>query len=194
MATGNLNPLVLYFAPLSAPPSIYDVVTIQGQVCPGTVTLSGFKRKWNWDKKQGKGSQGTTPTQVGKPAVTGDLTFWLWSGDHFAAWETFRPLFLYDATRASVQAVSVFHPALSDLGINSLVCESLSPILHVGNNLYSCVAEMAEFIPPPKAAAVSTPTTSKTGQGAGTGAQTPPAPTDPQQVKIAQLYAQLVAP
>lgn len=193
MSSGTLNPLADYSPPILANPNRWDIVVIGGNICPGYVEISGFERKWNWDTKTGKGAQGTTNTYTGKPAVEGELTFYLWTGLHFLQWEQFRPLFKYDPTKKTTQAIDIFHPSLADLDIKSVVCQSVGPIKHVGNNLYACHVKLIEYVPPPKAAAVATPTGSKTGAGAG-ASSTAPAPTDPLQIKIQQLYSEFQKP
>lgn len=193
MASGANNPLSGYNPPSFQLPDPWDVVQISGQICPGYCTIEGFERKWNWDVKNGKGAQGTTKSYVAKPDVTGRFTFYVWTGQQFTQWEQFRPLFLYDPTKKNIQSVDVLHPSLQDLGITSLVCNSLSPLKHTGHGLFTCVAEMGEFTIPPKAAAVATPTGSNSTTKPPVNPQAP-APTDPQQIKIAQLSHELGVP
>jgi hypothetical protein len=194
VSTGTTNPLSGYNPPAFGAPSTFDVITVAGQTCPGICVLSGFKRKWKMDKKKGKGANGVDLTQTGKDVLTGTITFYVWTALQLVLWEGFRPLFKYDTTKQQMQAVTVFHPALADLDISALVCESLSPMLHVGKGLYSCEADMVEWSPPPKAAAVSTPTQAKAGGSGPTINPAAPAPTDPQQIKIAALLKQLGTP
>ena len=193
MASGALNPVSDYNPPQFVVPTRWDVVKISGVTCPGYCEISGFDRGWGWDVKSGKGAQGTTPTYTSKQECEGDVTFYLWTGAHFVAWETFRPLFLYDPTKTTtLQAVSIFHPSLADLGIKSVVTRKLSPIRHLGENLYSVVAKLLAYEPPPKDSAVATPTSATTGSGVNT--KPPPAPTDPLQQKVAQLFSQFQQP
>lgn len=195
MSSGALNPIADYNPPVVANPNRWDVVTIAGQTCPGYCEIAGFERKWKWDKKTGKGAQGTTCTYTGKPAVEGELIFFLWTGLHFVQWEIFRPLFQYDPTKQQTQAIDIFHPSLADLNIKAVVIESISPIRHIGHNLYECRVKASEYVPPPKAAAVATPAGAKAAAGAGSGSNpAAPSPTDPLQIKIQQLYNQFVQP
>lgn len=191
MASGSENPLSDYNPPISANPNTWDVVKIAGQQCPGYCELSGFERKWKWDRKKGKGAQGATSTYTGVEPVEGEIIFYLWSGLHFQEWESFRSLFKYDPTKqpslTGTQAVDIYHASLADIGIKSVVCESISPIRHVGSNLFECRVKLLEYIPAPKASAVATPSGAKSGIITGVNASTP-APTDPLQLKIQQLY------
>jgi hypothetical protein len=191
MASGALNPLANYNPPLTNTPDAWDVCQIEGTTCPGHCEIRGFDRKWNWDKKTGKGAQGTRSTYTGKPAVEGEIEFFLYTGQHFAQWEKFRPLFKYNPTKTSTQAVHVDHPSLADIDVTALVCESIAPIRHLGLNYFSCIVKFSEFVPPPPAAAVATPTTAATGKGAGASAGgTLPSPLDPLQARVAALTKQ----
>ncbi len=193
MTTGTTNPLSGYNPPAQFAPSPYDVIQIQGVTCPGICVLSGFERRWKFDKKGGKGVNGITSTLTGKDELHGTVKFYAWTALQLVLWEGFRPLFKYDVSKQEMQAVTVFHPALADLDISALVCESLSPLLHAGHGMFTCEARMIEFAPPPKAAAVSTPTQAKSGTG-GTSQNATPAPTDPLQIRIAQLRKELQTP
>ena len=192
MASGALNPLIGYSPPqFTAPPNTWDVVKISGQTCPGYCEISGFERGWGWDVKKGKGAQGQSPTYTNKPECEGEITFFLWTAGHFTAWESFRPLFLYDPTKSTtLQAVSISHPSLEDIGIHRVVCQKISPIRHVGEGLFTCVVKLLEFSPPPPTSAVASPNGTKPDT-TNPGAPLPASPQDPEQVKIAQLYAQL---
>ena len=198
MTTGAVNPLQGYNPPSIFSPSIFDVVVIGGATCPGIVKLSGFERKWKWDKKGGKGASGVTPTMTGKDECTGVLKFFVWTGLQFVLWEGFRPQFKYDPTKQTLQAVSVYHPVLADLDIASLFCEHLSPFLEVSPGLWSCEDKMSEFTPVPKAAAVATPTQAKSNTPppgfAGFSGPPPLDATTALQQKTADLIAVLSAP
>ena len=192
MSSGAQNPLSDYNPPTAANPNVWDVVKIAGQQCPGYCEISGFERKWKWDRKKGKGAQGFTGTYTGVEPVEGEINFFLWAGIHFVQWETFRPLFKYDPTKgvvATASAIDIFHPSLADIDIKAVVCESISPIKHLGGNLFEIRVKLYEYLPPPKAAAVATPKGSKSGITTGGNASTP-APTDPLQLKIQQLYSE----
>lgn len=185
MASGALDPISF--------PFLYDYPLFNGQVCPGWAEVRGFKRQWAWDKKQGKGVQGFTLTYTGKQPVQGEIEFFLSEPEDFQNWENFRQLFIYNPVPgADVQVVNIEHPFLQDLGTKSFVAMDIGQITHLGQNLYSCVIKFSEYVKPPAASAVSTPT----GQPKLPPASqpTPPAPTDPLQVKIAAAYAELSGP
>lgn len=145
-----------------ANPQIWDTVTIGGfawpPFYPGYCEVGEFKRAHEWDVKKGKGTIGGTVTFVGRPPAKGKITFWMWLPSHFVAWDTLRPLLKYDPTKASVQAVDIYHPSLADVDINSVVTESIGNVVHQGKQMYSVEVEFLEYFPPPKVSAVSTPT------------------------------------
>jgi hypothetical protein len=193
MASGENNPIADYNPPLIAFRTAWDVVLISGVTCPGYCEISGFERGWGWDVKEGKGAQGTTPTYTNKQRCEGEIVFYLWTAQDFIDWEGFRPLFLYDPTKSNTpQAVSIEHPSLADIGIKSVVTQKISPIRHLGNQLYSCTVKLLEYAPPPPANAVASPTGTK--PDATLQNSEAPAPTDPLQQKIADLLKQLDGP
>ena len=193
MASGELNPVADYDPPAFGQFGAWDVVRISGVTCPGYCEITGFERGWGWDVKEGKGAQGTTPTYTNKQKCEGEITFYLWTNQHFVDWETFRPLFLYDPTKANTpQAVSIEHPSLADVGIKSVVTQKISPIKHLGDQLFSCTVKLLEYAAPPPTSAVATPTGTKPDSTVQNSEA--PAPTDPLQIKIADLLKQLSAP
>jgi len=189
MTTGQLNPF--------DNPEAYDVVVLGGVTSPGVVkpgAITGFKRAHEWDIKKGKGAKGATLTYVQRPPAQGTITFTLGTREHFTAWESFRPQFKYDPTKKNPQALDIFHPVLADLDIHSVVCESLSQLENDGYGEWTCVVELCEYFPPPKAPAVGTPTTSQTNTNPKTAANQQPAVQDAQQAEIQRLLDQASQP
>lgn len=186
MSSGAINPIDY--------PQDWDVVRIGQAISPGICKVGEFKRAHEWDVKKGKGTLGATVTFVARPPAKGSITFKLWTSAHFTAWDSFRPLLQYDPTKKSVQAVDIYHPSLADIGLTSVVTESIGNIVHEGDQLYSITVEFLEYFPPPKGSAVSTPTGSRSTQSN----TTPGAPADPvadaQQKEIGELMKQAAAP
>lgn len=187
MSSGALDPI--------NNPQEWDVIRVGGITSPGLCKLGDMKSKSEWDVKKGKGVYGATLTYVGRPPTKFTITFKLWLPSHFAAWDTFRPLFKYDATKKQVQAVDIYHPALADIELSSVVCEGIGAINHEGNQLYTIAVDFIEYFPAPKGSAISTPTGSKSNGAApgASGAQADPV-ADAQQKQIAALLAQASAP
>ena len=135
----------------------YDVIVVAGVTSPGIVKLSGFKRPHEWDVKKGKGSFGSTTTFVGRPPAKGTLTFQVWLASQFDDWDDFVPLFNYDPTKKTVNAVEVYHPLLADIDIHSVVTENISAWENDGKGLWTRTVDLLEYFPAPKVNATATP-------------------------------------
>lgn len=189
MTSGALNPF--------DNPEAYDVVSIGGVTSPGVIKpggITGFKRAHEWDVKKGKGAQGATISYVQRPPAKGTITFTLALREHFVAWESFRPQFLYDPTKKNPQAVDIFHPVLADLQIHSVVCEDISQEENDGYGEWTITVSLLEYFPPPKKSAVSTPTTSQSNTNPATSKQQQPDVQDAQQAEIQRLFDQASQP
>lgn len=142
----------------------WSFITIAGIESPGIIPtdgIKGFKRETGWDKKKGKGTQGATMTLTTLPPAEGSIEFCLWLPVHFAQWQEFIRQLIYNPTRKPADAFDIGHPALADLQIYSVVVESITPLYHQGLNKYAATIEFAEWLPPPKVSATSTPSGSK---------------------------------
>lgn len=177
-------------------PQDYDFVEIGGIECPGICQLSGFKRPTEWDVKKGKGTKGGTATLSQLPPAKGSIKFLLWSQLHFEIWDTvFRAQFLYDPTKKTVNAVDIYHPALANIDIHSVVTESIGAVEHESKGLYSITVELLEYLPPPKKSATGTPDGSKSNSNkAGKSGNTDDPIADAQQAEIKKLLAEANAP
>jgi hypothetical protein len=177
-------------------PDLYDYIYVNGQECPGWCVVSGWVRKWGWEKKTGKGIQGTVLTFTGKPSAEGDIIFYLTEPADFEEWVTFFLNFKYDATKKKqLFAVDVRHPLLVDIGVRACVVETISQIEHEGLNLWSRKVHLVEYAPPPKAASVSTPQGSTNKSDVNTFIGPPaPDPTNPLDTKIASMAVELGQP
>ena len=190
MTTGSINPLAGYNPPHAGPIPIQDIVYVQGNGNPGICKISGFRRKFHWDKKGGKGAWGQDITATAKDAAIGKLLFYVWTEFQFVQWETFLPLFSYDPTRTKLQAVTIFIPMLQDLGITQIVAESIGPFEHQGASLWTREIDVIEWSPPPKGAAVATPTAAQSGRNGPVVNPQAPDATNPLITKIQSLATQ----
>lgn len=188
MSSGDVNPFDF--------PETWDVIVTGQQTSPGICKVTGFKRAHEWDVKKGKGTLGGTLTFTGRPPAKGSVVFKLWLPSHFTAWDLFRPLLKYDPTRKTVQAIDIYHPALADIDIKSVVTENIGAIEHEGEGMYTISVDFIEYFPPPKASAVGTPSGSKSGVkkvGDKSGTSDDPI-ADAQQKQIAALLEKANAP
>lgn len=175
-------------------PQAWDVVLLAGVTCPFVCEISGFERADDWDQKKGKGSLGATLTYTGRPAAEGQIEFFATTAAHFLAWNTFLPLLRYDPTKKVVKPVDIYHPALADVGINSVVAKSVGPWMHKGKQLYARMVKFIEYFPPPAAAAVSTPTGAVTNAPSKTPGTQPPDADAALQAQIAALLKKAAEP
>ncbi len=139
----------------------WDSVLVAGIISPGVCKVTGFKRAFGWEIKKGKGAKGSTVTLNEYPPAEGSITFTLWTQEHFEQWREFRDIWNYDPTKKPVNAVDIYYPSLADVGIDRVVCKSVSAIEAKGKGLYEATVELIEYNPPPKKPAVATPKSSE---------------------------------
>lgn len=177
-------------------PEADDYVVLAGVVSPGLAIVKGFDRAYDWDIKKGKGALGATVTFTGRAPAEGSITFQLWTESQFTEWATFVALISVDATKKAPTALDIYHPALAEVGVKSVVIKKIGARVHEGKGLYSYTIDMIEYFPPPKKAAVGTPSGSKTSGNKSTG--TPGTVPDPiaeaQQKEIRALLAKAGEP
>ncbi len=142
-----------------------DIVRIGGKISPGICKISGFERKYGWDKKKGSGVKGSTLTLNEYPPAEGTITFFLWEPSHFDEWRIWSREFMYDGTKKAVNAVDIYNQSLEVVGITRVVCSSVSPWTNSGKGLYSVTVGFIEYNPPPKKSASNTPNSSKSTTG-----------------------------
>lgn len=161
-----------------AMPSAWDVLKLAGQVCPGLLPQGGLRapRKYEWDKKVGKGTEGGTTTFTGRPPAEGSFKLQMWTDAQIAAWYAMVKVLSYDPIKRQPAAVSIYHPSLWPLKLTQIVIEEIGNIEHVGHGLYEVECKFSEFAPPPAASAVATPKQTKDGN-------------DPTDAAIGQLTA-----
>jgi len=169
-------------------PAAYWKIILGKTSSPGVCQVSGFKRSAEWDVKKGKGTKGGTATLLQLPPAKGTVKFFLWKAEHWLEWASFRPLFKYDPTKKSVQAIDIYYPTLANIDVKSVVCEDIGAEEDEGEGKWSITVALLEYLPPPKKSAVSTPTGSTAGKGgAGKSSATTDPIADAQQKEIARL-------
>lgn len=174
--------------PLSNP-GAWNVLVVAGVTSPGYCVVKEHSRKNEWDIKKGKGAKGATITFVQRPPAQFSVEFYAGyvdasgagGADHFAAWDVFQLLLRFDPTKKTPNAIDVYHPALADLEITSVVTEDIGGWEDVGDKLFRRTVKLLEYAPPPAKSATGSPTGSKSqpGQIQGPGAPKPPPPPAP---------------
>lgn len=181
-------------------PEEWDRFFIAGHPSPGIIAEWDAGKESEWDVKRGKGARGATLTYTGEKPAEPKFTLHFWLSQHFADWQVFRSLLKYDPSKKTITALDIYHPALADAEITSVVLRTVSAIKKVSPTLYAVEIAFIEYRPPLKSA-VGTPDTSRaTSKGLGAGGanqQTgdPPDPIAEAQIKqIKTLLDQAKAP
>lgn len=162
-------------------PGPWTYLKVQGQVSPGWILagdLRGFERKFKWDVKAGKGTQGATTTLVGLEPSEGSITFSLPSEADIAAWSAFLALWRFDPTKGKGQAVVVYHPALASVQppITSLVMTKHTPVSYDDKGCGKVTIDCLEYFPAKSTGATTAAGAKGYTQGkAATGTQEDPA-------------------
>ena len=180
-------------------PRAWDSVIVAGQQSPGWCIVGEFERHHVIDSKDAGGSSGATQTIVKRPPVKGKIEFHLLDGPkwndppqvwtHLNDWLVFSKLFKYDPSKASLTAVTLYHPALAFIDATSFLCESLTNPVQVEIGHYRVVVSLVEFFP---AAATGTSTASLSKAKAPAPNAPPGTPPDPAVVALQkQIAAQL---
>lgn len=194
MAVGLNNPI--------DHPEVWDRVVVAGVASPGYCKIKQHARKNEWDIKRGKGAKGATITYVQRPPMQFTIEFYAGYYDisgaggpsDFAAWDAFLPLLQYDPTKKTPQAIDIYHPALADVDLSSVVTESIGGWEDAGDNLFKREIAFLEYFPPPARSAVGGPTGSKSATP-GNGPTPNPPPSAPQSAEdiLKQLQQQAQA-
>lgn len=145
-------------------PTRWDYIECASVISPGVIPkggMSGFSRKYNFDPKNGYGMYGSILTFALRPAAEGSFRIWTWTSDQYDSMGNFLQVLEYDPTKARVQAIDIFHPALATIGIRRVVTTEISPPRHMGGLKYEWELSFIEFRPPPLISAVSTPVQTK---------------------------------
>lgn len=167
MTIGALDPITN--------PDAWNTVTLQGMNTPGKCEVGEFKRSVEWDIKSGKGTAGATETVKGLPPAKGSIDFYAWETAHFGVWDELLPKLLYDPTKQTKQANTIYYPSLADINVTSVNIEDIGSWVHQGGSMYKRTIAFLEFAPPPAANAAQTPTGADSSQASTPGTQPDPA-------------------
>lgn len=172
-------------------PGAWDVLLVQNEPTPGWIkTMTGFGLKTGWDVKSGKGAKGANLTLTNQPPSKGSIT-WQIGGPNaplmFSQWAAFLPKFKYQPDKnAATNAVAVYHPALADLGVNSVVVEEIGMWVHMGRKRYERKIDFIVWTPPPVQSVVSTPARAREVPASSTKGAQPDPISDEIQARIAR--------
>jgi hypothetical protein len=173
-----------YASPISNPAS-WDSIVVQGTTWTGKVDVKRATRAYRWQNKEPPGADGEFSTFRGKKGKTFGLEFYLWTDTHFANWAVFQTNFYYQGAKAGVvNPISVQHPALAYIGINTVIVEDIGSPEKVSDDLmFKVVVTVREFMPPLPVSVTKTPT--------GPAATVNPTPGTPPNPVIQSLETEL---
>lgn len=141
-------------------PVSWDTVRISGAPWFGKFEIKGAERSYKWDIKDGLGLQGAIETYRGQTPSPFEITFYLWTSEHFREWQIFSLFFRYDGATpgVGVKPVDIFHPALNYIGIYQVICEGIGAPEKISDDLmFSVSVKLREYFPPPQINTTVTP-------------------------------------
>ena len=151
-----------YASPFAVP-EVWDQIQVAGQFWPppssghtsARIKISGAKRAYKWDVKDGQGLQGAYETYKGLTLPTFTITFFIWTNELYAAWDTFQTYFQYrpvtDPKQLSqVNPVSIYHPQLANLGIYEVITDDIGQVEMVDEaaRMFAVTVTLREFRKP----------------------------------------------
>ena len=137
-------------------PGAWDTLVVSGITysAPGDgwFQITGAERSYRWDVKDGAGLQGAIETYRGRTPPPFTITFYIWTGQQYAATETFLRNFLYDPTKLNIMPFTIYHPTLDNLLISQVICEGVGGITKVGDwqqgpDMFTATVKLREFFP-----------------------------------------------
>jgi hypothetical protein len=135
-------------------PLIYKSILLGTTFSPGTVTLSDYPRKHDWEDQKPKGTQGSVTVCHGQKNSGFTATFFLADLEDVEAWDEFAKLISSTVDGPKPKALPVYHPDLVRNRITDVVAAEIGTFVHDGKNGASITVKFIEFRPPkPKAAA-----------------------------------------
>lgn len=141
-------------------PELFAKLTLGDKKSPGTVTLSGHKRTFNWDVQAAKGSVGATSKLNGPPIGRFKATFYL-AGDEnepdgsndFTEWEDFHTLLLSLVPNGGTpKALPIYHPDLARNKFTEVSVAEIGEMVWDARGGASITVEFIEYKPPKPAA------------------------------------------
>lgn len=158
MSEGVPNPLDF--------PDLWDHFLLNGQVSPGQALVAGAGRPRKWDEQNGTGNSGATLKFNGEGLAEFSVELTFWETVHFDEWAEFKAL-LEPPGGTRPKALDIYHPALEDAKIKTVVVADVSQLTQDGDDgKWKVKIDFKQYREPKPAAAVP-----KGGQGM-VGAQT----------------------
>jgi hypothetical protein len=128
-----------------------------GQPVGGKVRIKNAKRHYKLDVKAPQGSDGAISVYRGIKFAPFQITFFMWTAtqyDYFVS--HVLPILKFSGVKdaanpSQAQALTVYHPALANVDITSMLVEEIGAIepKEDGPNMFECEVRCVEFLQPP---------------------------------------------
>lgn len=125
-----------------------DQAKIGGQLTPGICEIIGADSPRAWDERQGYGLTGATVFYHGTKLSHFSIKFWLYTAQDWDDWHAFRPLVDRPPIGKRARSLDIAHPLLEDLGIRSIVIESVGVAEQADDGVWTIELKVIEFRQP----------------------------------------------
>lgn len=131
-------------------PGTWDYVQIEDVrlPCLGNLPDASVGRKV--DAKGKAGSDSVTITDKGQDVNEVKITLTFWLPEHFQTWDEIKDLVCARRRASERRPLSVYHPALAQLGINSIYTKKVSALKFKSVGMYEVTIEAYEYRDPPR--------------------------------------------
>lgn len=109
-------------------PDPWNVVVVASRRSPGLAEVVGAGSPRDWDERKGYGISGAFLVYTGDGLAQFSVKVYLWEDEHFEEWESFKLVVDKPPRGVRPKALDIYHPALDDLGIRSVVVEDRSQL------------------------------------------------------------------
>jgi hypothetical protein len=112
-----------------------NTITLASQTMPGRWLLTDATKVFGWQIQKGFGLSGAFAFPTGDELIVPKFTVWIWKSSDYLIFREMRklllkkPVFAIGGTLTS-SALGIYHPELKDLGVESVVVKSVSPMVN----------------------------------------------------------------
>lgn len=109
-------------------PALWDAILLADQESPGIADVAGAGSPRTWDERKGQGMSGATLVYTGDGLAEFTVVLSLTTPQHIDGWNTWKLLVAKTPRGVQPKALDIYHPALADLGIKSVVVLDVSSL------------------------------------------------------------------
>jgi hypothetical protein len=114
-------------------PEVWDVILLADEESPGIADVAGAGSPRMWDKRKGQGLSGSTLVFTGDDLSEFTVVLRFTTPDHIDAWNDWKRLVAKTQRGVRAKAIDIYHPALADVGIKSVVVLDVSQMEKEGD-------------------------------------------------------------